>query len=100
MNYIPLIYTLVILLNISRYMFYAILSNTYSWRKFMEFIFNVNMTCQHCVEVIKETLETTNKIINLDINLEKKTVKGLIPNNNISINEIKEIIKDIGFNVT
>lgn len=66
----------------------------------MEFEFNVNMTCGHCVNAVKEALEKIGEISNVDINLEKKTVKGVIINNDISVNEIKKIIEDMGFNVT
>ncbi len=66
----------------------------------MEFKFNVNMTCGHCVEAVKEALETVGKISNININLENKTVIGSIDDSNISINEIKKIIEDLGFDVT
>ena len=66
----------------------------------MEFEFNVNMTCEHCVNAVKEALENTSKISNINIDLKKKTVKGVATNNDISVNEIKKIIEDIGFDVT
>ena len=66
----------------------------------MEFEFTVNMTCGHCVNAVNEALEGNGKISNIDINLDEKTVKGFIANNDISTDEIKKIIEDIGFDVT
>ena len=66
----------------------------------MKFEFNVNMTCGHCVNAVKEALETLDTISEIEINLEEKTVKGFIADKNISVDQIKKIIEDIGFNVT
>ncbi len=66
----------------------------------MEFEFNVNMTCEHCVNAVKEALQTIDNISEIEINLEKKTVKGIVTDKNTSADQIKKIIEDIGFDVT
>lgn len=51
--------------------------------------------CEHCVKRIKDTLK--NSKVTCEISLQEKTVKVTFDSNKITLNDIKNIIDDLGF---
>ena len=51
--------------------------------------------CEHCVARIKDYI---NKVkVNCDISLQEKTVKVSFDETKITLNQIKEVIEELGF---
>lgn len=57
------------------------------------------MSCQHCVQHVKEALESIDGVSSAKVDLENKTavIKSL---NDIDNNAIKEAVKDAGYEVS
>ena len=51
--------------------------------------------CEHCVKRIKDALK--NVKVTCDISLQEKTVKVTFDSNKITLNDIKNIINELGF---
>ena len=56
------------------------------------------MSCNHCVQSITEALKNLKNIKKVNIDLEKEIVE-IEYRKNINLDEVKEIIEDLGFDV-
>lgn len=57
------------------------------------------MSCSHCVNAIKGALTENEGITNVEVSLEEKTVSVGYNKDIISLDTIKEIIEDEGYEV-
>lgn len=57
------------------------------------------MSCSHCVNAIKGALTENEGITNVEVSLEEKTVSVDYNKDIISLDTIKEIIEDEGYEV-
>lgn len=61
---------------------------------------NVNgMSCEHCVKSIKNVLLEKNGITLVEVSLKEKSVKIDYADEVITIDEIRNIIEEIGYDV-
>lgn len=57
------------------------------------------MSCGHCVNAIKNALGELDGIVEVDVNLEEKKVNVEYDNSKITIDKIKEVIDEEGYEV-
>ena len=58
------------------------------------------MTCQHCVQTIKEALKKISGLNSIDVDLDKKEVDISFDENETSLQEITNKIVGIGFELS
>jgi len=63
-------------------------------------ILKVNgMTCRHCVESVESALEGTSGVKRVEVNLDGNVVEVEYESDEVSIDEMKEIIEYQGYDV-
>lgn len=64
----------------------------------MEFQINVNgMSCNHCVKSIENAIGKLDGVSTCSVSLEKSLVNVTTTGEKPTLNEIREIISDLGF---
>ncbi|MDD3341070.1 MAG: copper chaperone CopZ [Bacilli bacterium] len=57
------------------------------------------MSCEHCVSSITKALTSLNGVEKVEVQLENKTVEVQFAASKISIDQIKEAIEDLGYDI-
>jgi len=59
----------------------------------------LGISCNHCVNSIKNAVESLNGVSSVNVDLNSKKVSVEFDDEKISLNTIKDVIKDQGYEV-
>ena len=57
------------------------------------------MSCCHCTSAVKNALAETDGVVSVEVSLEEKCAKVVFDENKVSVENLKEVVEDQGFDV-